>query len=245
MNCDGSLDINTDPLAASEIDAKLLYPQFFLQMSSNRTIELNSVNIQAQHWTSGGSAGVFRNPERYTVSPFTVGNNFTGIYTGVLRNLSLAQELIERNRPEDLNSIGQIKVFEAFSYLHITQIYGDAPLEEAIQTNEFPNPKFDSQENLLRSVIVRLDDAISLLSSPTGIVTGADLIYKGNRENWIRFANSLKLKTLMLIANVNPADASAEIQALSTNPMLILNNANNAYLRYPGLLVNQIQYGKL
>jgi hypothetical protein len=234
MNCDGSLDINTDPLAASEIDAKLLYPQFFLQMSSNRTIELNSVNIQAQHWTSGGSAGVFANPERYTVSPFTVGNNFTGIYTGVLRNLSLAQELIERNQPEDLNSIGQIKVFEAFSYLHITQIYGDAPLEQAIQTNEFPNPKFDAQEDLLRSVIVRLDDAIALLSTPTGIVTDADLIFKGNRENWIRFANSLKLKTLMLIANVNPGDASAEIQALSTNPLLILSNANNAYLRYPG-----------
>ncbi len=31
MNCEGSLDINQDPLAASEIDAKLLYPQFFLQ----------------------------------------------------------------------------------------------------------------------------------------------------------------------------------------------------------------------
>jgi hypothetical protein len=72
MNCEGSLDINKDPLAASEIDAKLLYPQFFLQMSSNRTIELNSVNIQAQQWASGGSAGVFANPERYTVSPFTV-----------------------------------------------------------------------------------------------------------------------------------------------------------------------------
>jgi hypothetical protein len=96
INCEGSLDVNEDPLAASDIDAKLLYPQFFLQMSSNRTVELNSVNIQAQHWTSGGSAGVFRNPEVYGISPFTVGNNFTGIYTGVLRNLNLATGLIEK-----------------------------------------------------------------------------------------------------------------------------------------------------
>ena len=234
INCDASLDVNEDPLAASQIEAQLLYPQFFLQMSSNRTIELNSVNMQAQHWTSGGSAGVFRNPERYSLSPFTIGNNFTGIYTGVLRNLDLAKGLIERNQPNQLNSIGQIKVFEAFAYLHITQIYGDAPLTEAIQVLEFPNPNFDSQETLLRGVVGRLDEAITLLSTSTEIITDADLIYNGNRENWIRFANSLKLKTLMLIANVNPSSVSAEIQALSTNPMLILNNSQNAYLRYPG-----------
>ena len=234
INCEGSLDVNEDPLAASQIEAKLLYPQFFLQMSSNRTVELNSVNIQAQHWTSGGSAGVFRNPERYSISPFTVGNNFTGIYTGVLRNLDLARGLIERNQPADLNSIGQIKVFEAFAYLHITQIYGDAPFSEAIQTADFPHPNFDSQEVLLRGVVGRLDEAITLLSTQTGIITDADLIYKGNRENWIRFANSLKLKALMLIANVDPGSVSAEIQALSTNPMLILNNSQNAYLKYPG-----------
>jgi hypothetical protein len=36
----------------------------------------------------------------------------------------------------------------------------------------------------------------------------------------------------MLITNVNPS-ASEEIQALSTNPMLILNNSQTAYLIYP------------
>lgn len=233
-SCDSDLDVNQDPLAATQVTADLLYPQFFLQMTSNRTVELNSVNIQAQHWTSGGSAGVFRNPEIYTISPFTIGNNFTGIYTGVLRNLNLAREAVLRDKPEDLNSIGQIKVFEAFSYLHITQIYGDAPLTEAIQVAEFPNPKFDTQEQLLRAVIVRLDEAIALLSTPTGIVTGADLIYKGDREKWLRFANSLKLKALMLIANVDPASVSAQIQELANNPMLILENSQNAYLRFPG-----------
>ncbi|RCS27500.1 SusD/RagB family nutrient-binding outer membrane lipoprotein [Polaribacter sp. WD7] len=234
VSCEGSLDINEDPLAATRIDASLLYPQFFLQMSSNRTIELNAVNIQAQQWASGGSAGVFRNPERYSISPFTIGNNFTGIYTGVLRNLSLARGLIEENQPANLNSIGQIKVFEAFAYLHITQIYGDAPFTEAIQTAEFPFPRFDAQEDLLRGVVGRLDEAIGLLSSPTDIVTNADLIYSGDRNNWIRFANSLKLKALMLIANRDPQSVAAEIQALSTNPLLILDNSQNAYLRYPG-----------
>lgn len=231
-------DINTDPLAATEIPAALLYPQFFLQMSSNRTIELNGVNIQSQHWASAGSAGVFSNPERYVISPFTIGNNFTGIYTGVLRNLDLARSLTLESNPDDLNTLGQIKTFEAFAFLHITQIYGDAPLSEAIRVDEFPNPVFDAQEDMLRAIADKCDEAVALLETETGIVTDADLIYDGNRTNWIRFANSLKLKTLMLIANVDPGSVQSEIQELVDNPLLILENSQNAYLTYPGT-VNQ------
>jgi hypothetical protein len=238
VGCEDDLDINTDPLAATSIPADLLFPQFFLVMSSNRTVELNSINIQAQHWASGGSAGVFSNPERYTISPFTIGNNFTGIYTGVLRNITLAAELSTDQFPDNLNTLGQLKVYEAFSYLHITQIYGGAPLSEALQVAEFPNPSYDSQESMLRSIVVKLDQAIDLLSTETGIVTDADLIYKGDRNGWIRFANSLKLKTLMLIANVDAASVQDQIQALVNNPNLILDNSQNAYLRFPGT-VNQ------
>jgi hypothetical protein len=54
-------------------------------MPSNSPIEQNSVNIQAQKWASSGSAGVFANPERYTVSSFTVGNNFTLTSIGVFK----------------------------------------------------------------------------------------------------------------------------------------------------------------
>ena len=233
-SCEDSLDINSNPLAATEVPAALLYPQFFLTMSSNRTVELNAVNIQAQHWTSGGSAGVFSNPERYSISPFTVGNNFTGIYTGVLRNLTLAGSLTREETPENLNTLGQLKVFEAFSYLHITQIYGDAPFSQSQQVSEFPNPEYDTQEDLLRGVVGRLDEAIELLSTDTGIVTDADLLFSGDRIGWIRFANSLKLKTLMLIANVDPGSVQAEIQALVNNPLLILDNSQNAQLSYPG-----------
>ena len=170
-SCDEALGDNVDPLAASEIDAFLLFPQFMVQLSQNRTIELNSVNIHAQHWTSGGSAGVFANPEIYTISPFTSGNNWTAHFTGVLRNTRLARDLTARDNPEALNIIGQARVFEAFTFLNATQVYEDIPVSQATQVETFPSPEFDSQEDALRNLIAIADEGISFLSTETDIIT--------------------------------------------------------------------------
>ncbi|GAB4511219.1 MAG: SusD/RagB family nutrient-binding outer membrane lipoprotein [Allomuricauda sp.] len=139
--------------------------------------------------------------------------------------------LTETNNPEALNIIGQAQVLEAFTYLNLTQVFGDIPFSEAIQVAEFPNPNYDSQEEVLRNIPLLLDEAIENLSTETDIIDSSDLVYGGNRELWIRFANSLKLKAFMLIANVDPASVQAEIQAVANQP-LITDVSQEAELNY-------------
>lgn len=230
-SCTDDLDINSDPLSATTVDPNLLFPTVMVSVSSNRTVELNSLNIQAQHWTSGGSAGVFRNPEVYIISPNTTNNVWVGQYSTALRNLQQMRSLVAANNPNALNIVGQAKIYEAFVFLNLTQLYGDIPFSEATQVGEFPNPKFDAQEDVLRGIVGRLDEGIDLLNTDTDIISNGDLIYQGDKENWIRFANSLKLKTLMLIANVDPASVQGELQAVASQP-LIENNSQNAYLPF-------------
>lgn len=230
-SCTDDLDINSDPLAATTVEPNLLFPTVMVSVSSNRTVELNSINIQAQHWTSGGSAGVFANPERYIISPNTTNNVWVGQYSTALRNLQQMRSLVEANNPEALNVVGQAKIYEAFVFLNLTTLYGDIPFSEATQVGEFPNPKFDAQEDVLRGIVGRLDEGIDLLSTDTDIISNGDLIYQGDKDKWIRFANSLKLKTLMLIANVDPASVQAQLQAVSNEP-LIEDNSQNAYLPF-------------
>jgi len=238
FSCTDDLDINTNPLSATEIDPELLFPQIQVAVSQQRTIELNSMNIQAQHWTSGGSAGVFINPEQNIISPNTTNNVWVGCYTTSLRNLSLVRELTERNNPDGDNIVGQAKIYEAFTYLNLTLVFGDIPFSEAIQVDEFPNPNFDNQLDVLRGIIERADEGIALLQTPTNIVTGPDLVYGGDREKWIKFANSIKLKALMLLEN-NDTSVRGEIATLINNGDLILNNADNAYLPYSDNIGNE------
>jgi hypothetical protein len=230
-SCTDDLDINSDPLSATTVEPRLLFPTVMVSVSSNRTVELNSVNIQAQHWASGGSAGVFRNPEVYVISPNTTNNVWVGQYSTALRNLQQMRALTAENNPDASNIIGQVKIYEAFVFLNLTQLYEDIPFSEATQVGEFPNPKFDSQEDVLRGIVTRLNEGIELLNAETDIITNGDLIYQGDRELWIRFANSLKLKTLMLIANVDPSSVQEQLQEVSTQP-LILENSQNAYLSF-------------
>jgi hypothetical protein len=237
FSCTDDLDINLNPLSATVIDPALLYPQIFLGVSQQRTIEGNGMNIQAQHWTSGGSAGVFLNPERYIISANTTNNIWVGEYTTALRNLQQVRILTETNNPDADNIIGQAKVFEAFTYLNLTLVFGDIPFSEAIQVEEFPNPVFDDQLDVLRGIIDRADEGIALLQQPTDIVSTADLIFNGDRLKWIKFANSIKLKALMLLAN-NDASVASEIATVSNQP-LILDNADNAYLPYSETLGNE------
>ncbi len=240
QGCDEDLvDINTNPLAATDIDPDLLFPQVFLAISQQRTVELNSTNMQAQQWASGGSAGVFSNPERYNISPNTTNNIWVGWFTTSLRNLQQIRIITERKTPNALHIIGQAKVLEAFTFMNLTEMFGDIPFSEATNVSEFPNPNFDSQENVLLGIIGRCNEAIDLFNGPSSrIVVDADLLYKGDKDLWIRFANNIKLKALMMIANVNPSSVQNELQAVANSP-LILTNSQEAKLKYTTAVGNE------
>ena len=241
LSCEDSIEgINTDPLAATNISPELLFPQVLLGgITANRTVETFQMSTHSQQWSFSAPFGVFINPERGTISPNSTNNVWVGNYTTGLRNLQQIRLLTERNNPEALNIIGQAKVLEAFIYLNLTQIFGDVPFSQAIQVDEFPNPEFDTQEEVLRGIPALVDEAVDALSSPTDIIGApADLVYEGNRENWIRFANSIKLKALMLVANVDPTSVQAQLQEVSTQP-LITSNQFEAKLDYLDVAGNQ------
>lgn len=244
VGCTDDLDINTDPLAATQVDPSLLFPTVMVSVSQNRTIELGpQTEFWSQQWASGGSTGVFTNPEIYITSPNSTNNLFVGQYSTGLRNLQQMRELTANNNPDADNIIGQAKVYEAFIFLVLTQFYGDIPFSEATQVVDFPNPNFDSQEMVLRGIVDRLDEGLALLSSETDIISDGDLLYEGDRQGWIRFANSLKLKTLMLIANVDPSVAP-QIQEVANQP-LIMDNSQNAYFPYSDNIGNENPIWKL
>ncbi len=241
-SCEDSIEgtTNVDPQAAIEIEPDLLMPQVLLSgLTAQRTIESFAMNTHSQQWSFIAGFGAFVNPERYNIGPNTPNNLWVGHFATALRNLDQMRILTERNNPEALNILGQVEVLRAFTFLNLTLIYGDIPFSEATQVVDFPNPNFDSQRDVLLGIPTIIDDAVELLNSPTAIISGSqDLVYGGNRENWIRFGNSIKLKALMLIANVEPEAVRAQIQEVAAQP-LITSNSQEAKLDYTTTAGNQ------
>ncbi|RJE74439.1 RagB/SusD family nutrient uptake outer membrane protein [Reichenbachiella sp. MSK19-1] len=89
---------------------------------------------------------------------------------------------------------------------------------------------YDSQEEVYKQFVADLDEAITVLKGYTDFVGFAkfDLVYGGDVNNWLRFANSLKLRLAIRMSGVDPAYAKTVGEEALTDAVGLLdsNGAN-------------------
>lgn len=246
--CDGFLDVNDDPNAATEAPGDLLFVEAAVTLQSNRNIELGpATSFFAQTWASNGTASVFLNPDRYIIgsSNFTVTNSWGAFYPNVLNNLELFINDAEESDPVRNNAIAQARLLQAYTFYVLTALWGDVPFSEAL-SEEIQNPVFDAQENVLRGILTRIDEALNRINpdETAPSITDGDVFYNGNMEQWRRFGNSLKLRVLMLLYNED-SSVGSEIQALINNPDLVRDNSDNFEFPYTTANGNENQVYQL
>ncbi len=229
-------DINEDPLAVTTVPPYLLFPEVIVNMSSQRVIEFAGSNMHAQQWA--GSGGTWRSRSRYTLGVPSVNNAWTNWYTTCLKNLSLVELLVETDYPDDIYIVAQAKILEGFIYSNITQVWGEVPFTQAGNPAEYPYPVFDSQETVMEGIVTLMDEAIAILEQDVDSNIVDDLIFEGDKAAWIRWANSLKLKMLMFMANKKPSEVSSRLQEVA-NSALIFTNEQEAKLQYSSEIGNE------
>jgi hypothetical protein len=119
----------------------------------------------------------------------------------------------------------------------VTDVYGPIPYTK-VGLGGLTTP-YDSQETVYNTFFTELDFAIATLTQYVKAHPGAtppfsafDLIYGGDYKEWIKFANSLKLRLAMRISMVNPALAKKEAEeAASDAGGLMTTNADNAFVK--------------
>lgn len=90
--------------------------------------------------------------------------------------------------------------------------------------------EYDSMEDIYNTFFKELDEAVSLLKNGESVNgTDKDLFYAGNRDNWWRLANSMRLRLALRIVKANPTLAKAEAEkAIGDEGGLITDNLHNA-----------------
>lgn len=233
--CNDFLDVNDDPNNASPEDVAgepgLLFLTAEAQLASNKNIEIIGQNSFAQTWASAGAASVFNNPELYSISTFTTGNTWDAVYTDVGENLQQIIEAAEAAEPGSLpvdagNVIAQAKILQAYGYFYLTQMFGAVPASQANRADEFPNPAPDTQQEVLRYVITRIDEALEEMDFNAPGIVSRDVFYGGNMDQWRKFGNTIKFRALLLLDS-GGEDVTSEINTLLQEP-LIRSNADNA-----------------
>ena len=199
QSCEDSLDINRNPLAATTADPNVLLPFILAQYSNRHITELGTRMMDVpQHFTA-----CFNSPRNGATTIFLTGNTWNMMYIQVLGNLLLIeQDAIEAGLSN--NNVAAIaNIIKANTFFELSMIWEDIPFSQATNAVDNPTPEFDKQEVVLNGVLDILDQATALIDAipSEGIfdVSVGDLIYGGNMDNWRRYANSLKLRVLMIL----------------------------------------------
>jgi hypothetical protein len=125
-------------------------------------------------------------------------------------------------------------IMEVYSWYYLVTTFGNIPYTEALDIdNVFP--KYDDAATIYNDLLTRLDADISALNTSAGSFGSADIIYGGDVTQWKKFANSLKLKMGMTIADADPAKAKTVVESAVASGVFISNddNAKFSFLASP------------
>ena len=221
--CDDTLDINTDPLAATEANPDLVMPFTQVVWVHNRVSEIATrMNDVPQYFSAS-----FASPRNGGTTSGTLTNNvWLSKYTDVIGNLELVKnDAVDAGTIRD-NVQAMSIIIQATNYFELTLIWEKVPFTQALDAVTFPTPEFDDQQTVLEGVIDMYDEAITLidnLPTETFDLSSADLIYGGDMDNWKRYANSMKLRAYMILRNKSNA-YDADIATLVGQPLIETND---------------------
>lgn len=136
---------------------------------------------------------------------------------------------------------GPAQVMRSLLFGYLTDVWGDIPFSESLRGDaEEVNivPAYDAQQAIYDGLFSDLSEAVTgIAGAPSSAATlgGADPIYGGSSLQWQRFANSLRARHAMRLANVDAVKARAQLTAAIAAPGgLIASNADNAEMAWPG-----------
>ena len=134
------------------------------------------------------------------------------------------------------NRLAIVEIMTVYTWSVLVESFGNIPYTEALDI-ENPSPKYDDGLTVYKDLISRLNGAIANLDPAWGSFDAADNIYNGDVAQWLKFANSLKLKMGLVLADKDPAYAQTVVEAAAPN--VLLSNADNARLIYLSSAPNQ------
>lgn len=221
--------INQNPNAAQNAQ-----PDYLLTGATKATVDTywgTSNNMDAsllfvQHWAKIQ----YTDPDRYIYTNSAFQELWTVGYSKSIINLNQIIKLGDAQG--NTNYRGVALVLRSWVFNLLTDAYGDIPYKQVGNIDEYLTPAYDKQKDVYFALLDDLKAAQAALD-PAGKAIAGDIIYGNNIASWKKFANSLRLRIALRIADREPEKAKqvlADIQAEGGS--YISDNGETAKLTY-------------
>ena len=231
--CKKYLDVNTNPNAPQSVTPNLYLSPMLHWMVTAPQYDARFINRYTQNMTLTTVNSTW---DRMGYDPASDNGAelFRDVYWSFGQNLVDMMNKAEAEERWDLLGVGY--VLKAWGWQALTDVHGEIIVKEAIDPtkNVF---NYDTQEYTYEEVRRLLELAIANLQRTDGAVDAAflgktDIIYKGDRTKWLKFAYGLLATNLNHYTNkasYNPDEVIAAVDKSFTN------NNDDALLAYTGV----------
>jgi hypothetical protein len=240
-------EINTNPNLpiAEEASPKLLLTNA-IESLADRIHSIGLGHEIGSGWVQHMAKVQYTDEDRYIPRVTDINNSWNGIYATSAMDARTIIKLAEKEGNNNFKGVGM--VIEAYGVSVLADLFGDVPYEEAFKGDPADggilSPKYDSQEAVYRKLISNLKEANTLLD-PDGEEIAGDILFDNDIEMWKKFANSLRLRLLLRMADRDETFVTAEMTEMidddpDTYPILEWSGdfPENAALAYLGSAPN-------
>jgi hypothetical protein len=155
-----------------------------------------------------------------------VGAAFNPIYTDVVPQL---QSIFTAADPKSAE-YALANILWVLSFHRVTDYWGPIPYFKAgVPASSVP---YDPQDKIYDDFFKRLADAVTVLKGKTSEKPYGDfdIMYKGDVNKWITFANTLRLRLALRISKVDATRAKAEAEAAVAAGVMTTSPGEDAYV---------------
>jgi len=248
VSCKKLTDLNKDtkdPMTTSGEDLFTNAQKTFFDQMTTSNIFQNDWNLYAQYWQET----TYVTESNYNIVPDNIPNDvWNWMYQDVLINLQQATKTITATAyPTDpsptikQNKLAIVDILDVHVWSTLVETFGNVPYSQALNINNV-NPVYDDGKTIYENLVTRLNTDIATLEAnlvtyPAGYgFRTADNVYGSNAEGdvtcWIKYANSLRLKMCMNLADCDNTFSTKWGSAAVTDGNFIQSNSENCTLPY-------------
>ncbi|MEO5682142.1 MAG: SusD/RagB family nutrient-binding outer membrane lipoprotein [Chitinophagaceae bacterium] len=225
--------LNQDPKNPVSLPSTALFTNAQRTLSNTLTstnVNLNIFRLVVQYWQET----TYTDESRYDIVTRQIPDNmWDALNRDVLRDFREVKAIIPTEASSaktQKNQLAITDIMEIYTWYYLVTSFGDVPYSQALDVkNTFP--KYDNQKTVFADLLTRLDTSIAALDITGSSFGTADIIYSGDVAAWKKFANSLKLKMGMTIADDDAARAKTVVESAVASGVFTSNN-NNAMFKY-------------
>lgn len=228
-SCKKQLDVNLDNpngFGSPQVPAK----SFFASALDNTTRRTIAGYFFAAQWMGQWSRSGNYSPNT-ELETFNLTNGFAqGNWQASYKNIYDYNIVIAKSPANSLMA-GASEVMKAYVFQTLVDTYGNVPYKEASNPDLTSRPKYDTASAIYKDLLNKIAAAEVVIkaSTPSPDDIEGDILFKGDKTKWLKFANTLRLRLIIRqLPKGSVAEAQAEIAKISTEGSGFLGAGENA-----------------